>query len=114
MTIGYLRAGTDVWLHKLWNCDFAHGTELVEAIQSAAYGKYFTEPVDADMAIDKLMAAGWITRFDHPPCPTFSMRVWCSYGRKYTPSSCHYGYTPVRESGLREWIAAAIAAGSAR
>ncbi len=103
-----LRPGTTAWLLHLWNVGFAHGTQLVEEISAAAYGKYFTETVDADMAIEKLVAAGWIKRFDHPPRPTFSQRVWATYGgRKYVPAPCHYGYEPVRESGLRDWIATA-------
>ena len=111
MTAPSLRPGVDPWLRQLWLTDFAHGSQLVDSMQTAAYGKYAVSPVDADMALRNLLDAGWIRQVG-PARPERSQKIWHEFGGGDLPAATaralgvsvaplsHYGYEPIRTSGL--------------
>jgi hypothetical protein len=99
MTPATLRPGVEPWLCQLWLTDFAHGSQLVASMQTAAYGKYAISPVDADMVLRSMLNAGWI-RSIGPARPERSQKIWHEFGGGAGAPESHFGYEPIRTSGL--------------
>lgn len=111
---GERRPGVDAWFRQLWLTNFAHGSDLVASMQSAAYGKYAVSPVDADMVLRRLLDDGWIRQVG-PATPERSQKIWHSYGtgsrqtkRQTNLPESHFGYEPVRTSDLAIYAACAV------
>jgi hypothetical protein len=96
------------FLETCFGSGFAHGTDMTDAIQAEAQGKFYTDNADADAELRKLEALGWIKsagfrRTD--PKTAKLVRFGLGKGDLSTYPHAH-GWEPVRdfEAAVRAYV----------